>query len=82
MSFFGLPNKFSIGIAIGNGVHDPAKLTDHGELFYHLSFFSVEERDYFKEQTALLVSLVEQEQWLDALEVSNHGRHLIMLNFP
>lgn len=60
----------SLGIAIGNGAQDPSQLSDHGELFYHLSFFDEEERDYFREQTDLVVSLVAQEKWLEALEVS------------
>lgn len=55
---------------IGNGAQDPSSLSDHGDLFYHLSFFDEEERDYFREQTGVVASLVAQERWLEALEVS------------
>ncbi|XP_064080848.1 probable serine carboxypeptidase CPVL isoform X2 [Macrobrachium nipponense] len=57
------------GMAIGDGLCDPVSMTDYGDFLYQVGLIDDIDLAYFKNQSSLAVSLIEQEKWKEAFEV-------------
>lgn len=57
------------GMAIGDGLCDPVTMTDYGDFLYHVGLIDEIDLQYFRQQSELAVSLINQQQWLKAFEV-------------
>ncbi|KAG7154151.1 probable serine carboxypeptidase CPVL [Homarus americanus] len=57
------------GMAIGDGLCDPVTMTDYGDFLYNIGLIDDNVLLYFKQQSELAVSYIQQHQWLKAFEV-------------
>ncbi|KAK4329124.1 hypothetical protein Pmani_000504 [Petrolisthes manimaculis] len=54
------------GLAIGDGLCDPVTMTDYGDLLYQVGLIDSLDKEYFKNQSDQIVSLINKQQWLQA----------------
>lgn len=57
------------GIAIGDGFCDPISMVDYGDFLYYIGLIDDIDLKYFKKQSALAVSYMNQHEWLKAFQV-------------
>lgn len=57
------------GIAIGDGLCDPLTMVDYGDFLYYVGLIDEIDQRYFKQQSQLVVTYINQQQWLEAFKV-------------
>ncbi|KAK8740372.1 hypothetical protein OTU49_002879 [Cherax quadricarinatus] len=57
------------GFAIGDGLCDPISMVDYGDFLYFIGLIDEIDLKYFKQQSALTVSYINQQEWLKAFQV-------------
>lgn len=57
------------GMAIGDGLCDPVTMTDYGDFLYNIGLIDEINLQYFKQQSELAITLINQQQWHKAFEV-------------
>lgn len=59
-----------VGLAVGNGMSDPATIFNFGEYLYQIGLVDGNTRDVIQTYEQAARNAIAKEQWIDALEVS------------
>lgn len=57
------------GMAIGDGLCDPATMTEYGDFLHGVALIDSDQRDQFRVQSALAREYIAKEEWVKAFEV-------------
>lgn len=57
------------GMAIGDGLTDPATMLDYGNMLYGYGLLGDQVRDEFLKRQAECSALIEEEKWMDAFKI-------------
>ena len=57
------------GMAIGDGLCDPATMTDYGDFLYSVGLVDEVQRDQFRVKQQVIQSLIDHQLWTRAFQV-------------